>query len=54
MKFYLPDSGHMTKMAAIPIIIKPFKNLFRQNNKSYDLETLHATLGTQVLQSLYT
>ena len=42
----------MTKMAAMPIYGKNFKNLL-QNQKSYDLETWHVALGTQALQSLY-
>ena len=33
-------------------MVKTFKNLFLQNRKSYDIETLHASSGTQVLQSL--
>ena len=45
--------GHMTKMAAMPIYGKTFENLLLQNWKSYDLETLHASLGTQYLQILY-
>ena len=34
-------------------MVKTFKNLLLQNRKSYDLETWHAALGTQALQSLY-
>ena len=41
--------GHMTKMAAMPIY---GKNLL-QNQKSYDLETLHVASRTEALQSLY-
>ena len=51
-KVYINDPGHMTKMAAMPIYGKTFKNLLR-NQKSYDLETWHVALGTQALQSLY-
>ena len=36
-----------------PYMVKTLKNLLLQNQKSYDLETLHVTSGTQVLQSLY-
>ena len=36
-----------------PYMIKTFKNLLLQNQKSYDLETWHVALGTQALQSLY-
>ena len=43
----------MTKMAAMPIYGQNLKKLLLQNPKSYDLETLHAELGTQALQSLY-
>ena len=46
-------NGHMTKMAAMPIYCKTFKNLLLQNQKSYDLETWHVALGTQALQNLY-
>ena len=34
-------------------MVKTFKNLLPQNQKSYDLETWHVALGTQALQSLY-
>ena len=44
---------HMTKMAAMPVYGKNFKNLYLWNLKSYDLETWHGALGTQALQSLY-
>ena len=36
-----------------PYILKTFKNLLLQNQKSYDLETQHLASGTQALQSLY-
>ena len=52
MKVYINGPGHMTKMAATPIYGKNLKNLL-QNQMSYDLETWHVALGTQVLQSLY-
>ena len=51
-KVYIKGPGHMTKMAAMPIYGKTFIYLL-QNQKSYDLETLHAASGTQALQSLY-
>ena len=35
-----------------PYMVKTFKNLFFQNQKSCDLETWHVALGTQALQSL--
>ena len=34
-----------------PYMVKTFKNLLLQNQKSYDLETWHVALGTQVLQN---
>ena len=34
-------------------MVKTFKNLLLQNQKSYDLETWHVALGTQALQNLY-
>ena len=44
----------MTKKAATPIYGKMLKTFKKsQNRKSYDLETWHATLGTQALHSLY-
>ena len=52
-KVYINGSGHMTKMAAMPIYGKNLKNLLLGNQKSYDLETWHVALGTQALQSLY-
>ena len=36
-----------------PYMVKNFKNLLLQNQKSYDLETWHVALGTQALQSFY-
>ena len=36
-----------------PYMVKTFKNLLLQNQKSYDFETWHVALGTQALQSLY-
>ena len=50
-KDYINGPGHMTKMAAMPIYGKNLKNLLLQNQKSYDLETLHVASGTQALQS---
>ena len=44
-KIYIDGTGHMTRMAAMPI--------YGKNQKSYDLETWHVALGTQALQSLY-
>ena len=33
MKIYINGHGHMTKMAAMAIIAKTFKNLFLQNRR---------------------
>ena len=52
-KIYINSPGQMTKMAASLYIVKIFKNLLLQNQKSYDLETWHVASGTQALQSLY-
>ena len=50
-KVYINGLGHITKMAAMPMYGKSLKNLLVQNQKSYDLETWHVSLGTQALQS---
>ena len=42
----------MTKLAAMAIIAKTFKNLLLQNQKAYDFEILHEASGKEVLQSL--
>ena len=52
MKVYINGPGHMTKMAAMAIIAKAFKNLL-QNQKAYDFETWHEASGHGALQSLY-
>ena len=52
-KVNINGPGHMTNMAAMSIYGKNLKNLLLQNQKSYDLETLHIASGTQALQSLY-
>ena len=44
-------SGHMTKVAAMPIYGQIFKNL--RNQKYLDLETCHGPSRTQDLQSFY-
>ena len=52
-KVYINDPGQMTKMAATPIVIMvKILKIFSRTKKSCDLETLHAALGTQTLQSL--
>ena len=52
MKVYINGQGHMTKMAAMAINSKNFKNLL-QNQKAYDFETWHEASGNGVLQNLY-
>ena len=53
MKVYIKVQGHMTMMAAVAINSKNFKNLFLQNQKTYDFKTWHETSGNRALQSLY-
>ena len=53
MKVYINSQGHMTKMAAMAINSKTFKNLLLQNQKTYDFETWHEASGGGVLQNLY-
>ena len=43
-------TDHMTKMA---VMVKIFKNLFLQNQKSYDPETWRVASRTQSQQHLY-
>ena len=45
--------GHMTKIAAMAINSKTFKNLLFQNQKAYDFETWHEASVGRALQSLY-
>ena len=49
-KVYINGLGHMTNLAVMPIYGKNLKNLHLQNQKSYDLETRHVSLGAQALQ----
>ena len=51
MKICKNGGGHMTKMAAMAINSKAFKNLLLQ--KTYDFETWHEASGNEALQSLY-
>ena len=45
-KLYTKCSGHMTKMADMPIYGKtPFKNLLLKNQKAHDLGTWYEALG---------
>ena len=53
MKVYINGQGHMTKMAAMAINSKNFKNLLLQNQKAYDFETWHEALTNGGLQNLY-
>ena len=50
---YINGTGHMTKMAAMLIYGKNLHNLLLHNLWSYDHETRHGVVCTQVLQSLY-
>ena len=51
MKVYINGQGHMTKMAAMAINSKFFKNLLLQNQKAYDFETWHEALRNGGLQN---
>ena len=51
-KVYINGQGHITKMAAMPIYGKTFKDLL-QNQKSYDLDTSHAASVPQSLLMFY-
>ena len=51
MKVYINGPGHMTKMAAMAINSKIFKNLLQ--NQVYDFETWHEASGRGALKSLY-
>ena len=50
MKVYINSQGHMSKMAAMAINSKSFKNLLLQNQKAYDFETWHEGLGGEARQ----
>ena len=50
---YINGQGHMTKMAAMAINRKTFKNLLLQNQKANDFETWCEASVTGALQSLY-
>ena len=41
---YINAPGHMTKMAAMPIYGKTFKNPYLQNQLSYDLQNLACSI----------
>ena len=51
MKVCINGQGNMTKMAAMAIKAKFFKNLLLQNQKAYDFETWHEASGNGALQS---
>ena len=52
-KIYTNCSGHITKMADMSIYgKKSFKNLFRENQKTHDLETWYVALGMWGLLNL--
>ena len=48
MKVYINGQGHMTKMAAMAINSKMFKNLLLQNQKAYDFETCRVLLNSNI------
>ena len=50
---YAVSTGHMTKVAAMPIYGKNLKNLLLRNQKANDHETWYAALGTQVLPNSF-
>ena len=52
MKVNINSHGHMTKMAAMALNSKTFKNLL-QNQNANDFETWHEASGGGALQSLY-
>ena len=45
--------GHITKMAAIPYIVKTLKTSSSPEPKADDLKTWHAASSAQVLPSLF-
>ena len=53
MKVYINGQGHMTKMAAMAINSKTFKNIFLQNQKAFDFETWCEASGNRALQNVY-
>ena len=53
MKVNINGPGHMTKMATMAINRKKNINLFLQNRKTYDFETLPEASVSGALQSLY-
>ena len=46
MKIHLHNAGHMTKIAAMPIYVKTFKNLLARSHWADFDETLYETLET--------
>ena len=53
MKVYSNGPGHMTNMATIPIYGKNLKKVLLLNQKTDDLGSWYAALGTRVLPSLF-
>ena len=45
--------GHMTKMAATPIYVKPFKNLLLHSERANDLVAWNVAMGPWAHQSLF-
>ena len=52
-KVYSNGSGHMTKLAAMPIYGKTLKKNLLWNQKADDLENWYAPLGAPVLPNLF-
>ena len=52
-KVYINGHGHMTKMAAMSVNRKIFKNLFLQNQEAYDLEIWCEASVNGAFQRLY-
>ena len=52
-KSYSNGPGHMTNMAAMPIMVKTSKSLRLQNQFTYDLETWYVTSGIRVIPRLF-
>ena len=53
VKINAKNFGHMTKMAATLIYVKPFKCLLLWNQKSNGLETWYVALGMWALQEFH-
>ena len=52
-KIFIIGPSHVTKMAAMPIYSKSFKNILFQSHKSDGLETWHTAKWPSALQNVY-